>query len=158
MTDEQKPQPEPVWCVSANIVAERPCGPGGAEMRSGTKHFKAGAKVYCVAFHAGWTRVDVVGHHRGSYHLVRMAIRPEWLTDFKTELVYSPYVISQFLPSRPDVHDKLIDGPASKSQVEEFTAHMKVLESKRASMHTHQKEQDVVVSEGGGEEHGVDAV
>jgi len=150
MNDEQKPMPEPVWCVTANIVQERPYGPGGAETRRGTKHFTAGAKVYCVLFfwNGPLTSVDVVGHHRGSHRFVRMVVRHEWLTNLKVELVYSPYVIGQLPPSHAE----------TKAEAEETIAHLQSLGSKQASVNAHQEEQDVVVGEGGGEEHRVDAV
>ena len=150
MDDEQKPQIEPAWCVTANIVQERPYGPGGLETRRGTKHFTAGAKVYCVLFF--WdgplTSVDVVGHHRGSHRFVRMVVQHEWLTNLEVQLVYSPYVISQLSPSHAE----------TKADAEKAVAHLKILTSRHALMHAHQEEQDVVIGEGGGEEHGVDAV
>jgi hypothetical protein len=42
------PTPAPVWCVVANMVAERSYGLGGVERRRRTKHFAPGAKVYCL--------------------------------------------------------------------------------------------------------------
>ncbi len=149
MNDEQKPQPQPVWCIRANIVKERPYGPGGLETRHGTKHFAPGAKVYCVLifWDGPLTSVDVVGHHRGSHRYVRMMVQHEWLTDLKAELVYSPYIISQ-----------LSEAVADRPKIEEAIAHLKSLAPKPRSMHAHEEEEDVVVGEGGGEEHGVDAV
>nr|GFD56498.1 hypothetical protein [Tanacetum cinerariifolium] len=41
-------EPESYWTAVANIVRERPYGPGGAEIRLGTKHFAPGAKVYII--------------------------------------------------------------------------------------------------------------
>lgn len=113
---------EPVWCVSANIVQERPYGPGGAETRHGTKHFAPGAKVYCVAFFwsGPFTSVEVVGHHRGSHRFVRMIAEHGWLTNLKVELVYSPYVIGQL----PSSH------AGTKAEVEEGVAHLNRLASK----------------------------
>jgi hypothetical protein len=40
-----EPTVTPVWCPLANVVAERRSGPGGAEVRQGTRHFTPGAKV-----------------------------------------------------------------------------------------------------------------
>jgi hypothetical protein len=37
----------PVWCPVANVVRERTYGPGGKEIRRGSKHFAPGAKLYC---------------------------------------------------------------------------------------------------------------
>src|SRR5262245_40229937 len=36
----------PVWCITGNVVASRPYGPGGAETRHGTRLFKPNAKVH----------------------------------------------------------------------------------------------------------------
>ena len=124
MNNEQKPTPEPVWCVSANIVQERPYGPGGLETRHGTKHFAPGAKVYCVLFF--WsgplTSVEVVGRHRGSHRYVRMIVEHDWLTNLKLELVYSPYVINQLPPSHAE----------TKAEAEEAVEHLKSLVGKHA--------------------------
>jgi hypothetical protein len=43
-----------VWCIVANIVHERPYGPGGQEVRRGTKHFAPGAKVVILDFSGAW--------------------------------------------------------------------------------------------------------
>lgn len=124
LEDEQKS--EPVWCIRANIVRERPYGPGGAEIRHGTKHFAPGAKVYCAAFF--WdgplTSVDVVGHHRGSHRYVRMTIRHEWLTDLRVELVYSPSIIAHLPEPRMDLHDGFGGSPGAKAEVEEKLKHL----------------------------------
>jgi hypothetical protein len=93
----QSPRPEPIWCVVANVVAERRCGPGRTELRRGTKHFAAGAKVYCFPplWGDGYERIKVVGRHRGSHRYVTIVIRSEWLTGWKVQLVYSPHVIGE---------------------------------------------------------------
>ena len=119
MNDERKPIPEPVWCISANIVQERPYGPGGLETRRGTKHFAPGAKVYCVLFF--WsgllTSVDIVGRHRGLHRYVRMMVKHDWLTNLKVDLVYSPYVISQLTPSHAE----------TKAEAEKAVEHLRSL-------------------------------
>lgn len=85
-----------VWCVVANVMREHAFGPGGAERRRGTKHFQPGAKVYC--FPALWgddyEDVQVVGRHRATHRYVTMIVPSRWLTNWRVELVYSPYVIS----------------------------------------------------------------
>ena len=35
--------PGPSWCAVANVVEDRPFGPGGVETRHGTRHFAPGA-------------------------------------------------------------------------------------------------------------------
>ena len=90
---------EPVWCIAANIVRERPYGPGGKETRRGTKHFLPGAKVYIVDFFwgSGGESVTVVGHHRKSHRYITIVIRSQWLVNWRAELVYSPHVIKEVL-------------------------------------------------------------
>jgi hypothetical protein len=85
----------PAWCLAANIIAERPYGPGGHETRAGTKHFAPGAKVYVLAFFWGMAGEDVtvIGHHRRSHRLVTMTIRSRWLVNWRVELVYRPAII-----------------------------------------------------------------
>lgn len=85
----------PAWCLAANIIAERPYGPGGRETRAGTKHFAPGAKVYVLDFFwgMGGEDVTVIGHHRRSHQLVTMTIRSRWLVNWRVELVYRPAVI-----------------------------------------------------------------
>jgi hypothetical protein len=84
----------PVWCLVANVVESRNYGETG-EVRSGTKHFPPGAKVYCfpMLWGDGYERVKVVGRHRGSHRYVTMIVRSEHLTNWRAKLIYSPEVI-----------------------------------------------------------------
>lgn len=88
----------PVWCMVGNIVDQRPYGPGGREQRSGTKHFRSGAKVYCFPplWGDGYKKVKVIGHHRKSNQLVTMVILSKWIENRRAELVYSPAIIRRF--------------------------------------------------------------
>jgi hypothetical protein len=87
----------PIWAPAANIVEERPYGPGGAETREGTRHFRPGAKVYVSTLvgHFPHTSFQVIGRHRATHRYVTMVIRGSWLTRWRVELVYSPHVIEQ---------------------------------------------------------------
>jgi hypothetical protein len=87
------PSDGPIWCVAANVLINRPTGPGGAEIRHGTKHFAPGAKVYAINYH--WDRVEVVGRHRKSKRFCTMILDPKYLSNWRAELVYSPHVIDQ---------------------------------------------------------------
>lgn len=99
MTEPAKETPEPVWCIVANIVYERPYGPSGEETRSGTKHFAPGAKVYIVDFFwgMGGQDVTVVGRHRKSHRYITIVIRSQWLVNWRAELIYSPHVIREVI-------------------------------------------------------------
>lgn len=81
---------QPVWCAAAKVVEERRVGPGGGEVRRGTRHFAPGAKVYCAPLSYGPDHLIVVGHHRGSHRYATLVVRRRWLTDWRVELVYSP--------------------------------------------------------------------
>lgn len=90
----------PVWCPVANMTAQRPYGPGGAEIKHGSKHFTAGAKLY---YRSGFwgnaaEQVEVVGHHRASHHYVTMVVSSAWLENWRVELVYSPHIIREMWP------------------------------------------------------------
>ena len=87
----------PVWCLVANIVENRPYGPQGETTRRGTKHFAAGAKIYCfpVEWGDGYEQIRVIGRQRGSHRFVTMIIKSKWLTNWRAQLVYSPAVIKR---------------------------------------------------------------
>lgn len=86
-----------VWCAVANGIAERPYGPGGLLRRSGTKHFRPGAKVHVrgVYWGMGGESLEVVAHHRGSGRLVAMVIRSEWLTNWRVKRIFEPGVVAR---------------------------------------------------------------
>lgn len=99
LVNEESEKPvSPVWCMVGNIVDQRPYGPGGREHRSGTKHFRPGAKVYCFPplWGDGYDKIRVIGHHRKSNELVTMVIRSKWVENRRAELVYSPAIIRRF--------------------------------------------------------------
>ena len=123
-TDSERPaappNPEPIWCVVANVAAETRRGPGGWEIGRGTKHFPPGAKVYCSPslWGDGYERIKVVGRHRGSHRYVAMVVRAAWLTNWRAQLVYSPRVIRTLTPRWRD--RPLWDGSAeAKAWAEE---------------------------------------
>lgn len=95
MEDKETVALPPVWCIAANILRERPYGPGRQELRAGTKHFAPGAKVYLIEFFwgMGGESVTVVGRHRRSHRYLTLTIRSAWVVNWRVELVYSPFVI-----------------------------------------------------------------
>ena len=89
-------EPESYWTAVANIVRERPYGPGGAEMRSGTKHFAPGAKVYIIDLFAGTCeRIAVVGQHRKSKKLIAIVIDVKVVENLRAKVCYQPAVIEK---------------------------------------------------------------
>jgi hypothetical protein len=101
---------QPVWCVVANVVRERPFGPGGAETRHGTKHFRGGAKVHIVDAYWGMcTHVVVIGQRRSSMKWTRVAMSVAHLENFRAKLVYGPQVVDgaiMFNGGRQDCWDR----------------------------------------------------
>lgn len=105
---------EPVWCVVANVVAERAYGPGGAETRSGAKHFRSRAKLYIIGAHVGTCEsVIAIGHHRGSNQYCRMIVPIRHLESFRVKLAYSPEVIRL-------ANEYFVTGPTAWTEQEAF--------------------------------------
>ena len=89
-------EPESYWTAVANIVRERPYGPGGAETRRGTKHFASGAKVYIIDWFSGMCeRIAVVGLQRGSKRLIALVIDVKLIKNLRVKVCYAPAVIAK---------------------------------------------------------------
>ncbi|WP_460503185.1 hypothetical protein [Hymenobacter agri] len=94
--------PEAYWTAVGNIVRERPFGPGGAEIRNGTKHFAPGAKVYIIDWYAGMCeRIVVVGMHRKSKKFIRLVIDVKLVKNLRPKLCYTPAVIQKIKEHYP---------------------------------------------------------
>lgn len=85
-----------VWCPVANVIREpHPEGPAG-QMRFGLKNFAPGAKIYCFpkAWGDGGEKLRVLGRHRnGGSKLIDIVIATRWLTDWRVQKVFHPYVV-----------------------------------------------------------------
>ena len=88
---------QPVWCIVANVVDQRPYGPGGAEWRCGLRLFSAGAKVYVPDGYAGmgYQTVTVIGRTRHAPRYAIVDVATEHLTNWRLKLVYSPAVLDR---------------------------------------------------------------
>ena len=84
---------KPIWAVSARIIEERAYGPGGRETKRGTHKFRANQKVYVQ--HVFSFNVQVIGRYRGKHNYISSIVRTTHLSDFCTELVYSPTIIER---------------------------------------------------------------
>lgn len=102
----QEQQILPVWGIVANIIQQRPYGPEGKELRSGTKHFAPGAKVTLLNFYwgMGLEIPIVVARHRRSHRYITFILRTNWLLNWRAELIYSPFVIDQMLKNPWGTH------------------------------------------------------
>ena len=87
------------WCVVANVAQETAQGPGGLEIRAGTRHFAAGAKVWVLPpqWGDGGGKLLVVGRHRGSNRLIRLVVQRRHLTGFRVRMIYSPAALRSIL-------------------------------------------------------------
>jgi hypothetical protein len=89
-------EPESYWTAVANIVRERPYGPGGAEIRFGTKHFAPGAKVYIIGLFQGTCeRITVVGMHRKAKQLIAIVIDVKLVENLRVKVCYAPAVLAK---------------------------------------------------------------
>ncbi|MFN0165245.1 MAG: hypothetical protein ACKV22_02345 [Bryobacteraceae bacterium] len=90
-----KPAPaadDPIWCVAATVIEAQPLG--DSAVRTGAKHFRAGAKVYCfpALWGDGLENIQVIGHGRWKGRFVQVIVPSKRLTGFRVERVYSPWV------------------------------------------------------------------
>jgi uncharacterized protein (TIGR02996 family) len=114
----------PIWCVAANVLMERPSGPGGVETRRGTKHFASGAKVYVFYFYwgMGGERVTAIGRHRKSKKYISLTTNASYLANWRVELVYSPTVIRRITENGGEFGHFPRGGEESKRRAEEIAA------------------------------------
>jgi tetratricopeptide (TPR) repeat protein len=91
--------PTPMWCAVANVVNQAPRGPGGELIREGTKHFKAGAKVYCFTAYLGdgGDTARVIGRARKSHRWITIAMPTKLLRNARAKLCYEPAVLKRIV-------------------------------------------------------------
>lgn len=90
------------WCLVGNIVGLRACGPGGAELKHGSKHFSGGTKVWCLPPQWDWSHENIVaiGRHRGSHRLMKLVMRRQSIEQWRARVVYHPGVLRRLNESR----------------------------------------------------------
>jgi hypothetical protein len=87
------------WCLVANVVPFREWRPE-KQVRSGTRHFSGGAKVYCdrttggLGFDAEFGTISVLGRHRGSggRNWIQLYMKVRFLHNFRVSCEYSPSI------------------------------------------------------------------
>jgi len=79
-----------LWCIVGNIVGEHFYGEH-KEIKSGTKHFRPGAKVYCIPEFGGIAHesIPVIGKPRGSRAMINIVIPTKRIKNFRLQKVYS---------------------------------------------------------------------
>jgi hypothetical protein len=89
-----------VWCLVGNVVEAHPLGEKRLPV-SGSKHFRAGAKVFCLkALHVGgrgdgYERVVAIGRARGSGRWVTVVMRAGQIRNWRVKRVYEPRVMER---------------------------------------------------------------
>ncbi|TGE04880.1 hypothetical protein [Hymenobacter fodinae] len=97
MDANKDPTAESYWTAVGNIIRERPYGPGGAEIRYGTKHFAPGTKVYIIDWYPGMCQsIVVVGLHRKSKRLITISIDVRLVENLRPKVCYNPTAIAKF--------------------------------------------------------------
>jgi tRNA-binding protein len=87
------PDSAAVWAAVGNVKDPCMIGPDGGQPQRGTKHFRAGAKVFVIdAYWGNPGTVTVIGHHRKSGRLLCIALPAKHIENPRTKLVYSPTV------------------------------------------------------------------
>ena len=81
-------------CFVGNIIGDHYWGKEKI-IRSGTKQFSAGTKVYCSFIYGGMGNesVMVLGKARKSFRLVEVTIRTIYLKNLRVQKVYTPRII-----------------------------------------------------------------
>lgn len=97
-----EPGVQPQWAIVANVVDERPFGPGGEETKRGLKIFRPNAKVYVIDGFGGmgWETVTVVGQPRKSPRWVTAHVQARNLHNFRVKLVYTPAALRRITQLR----------------------------------------------------------
>ena len=90
------PPPPPVVRGFFRPPRGAPHAAGGAAGR-GPRHFRAGAKLWCLRgwWGDGYERVRVIGHHRGVAHRpIEIVIDRQILTNFRAKAAYDPRLVA----------------------------------------------------------------
>ncbi|HEY1552738.1 MAG TPA: hypothetical protein VGG28_33140 [Kofleriaceae bacterium] len=79
------------WAVVANVRAEA----FGRTRSPGTRHFSAGALLWCLDIDggSGGERLRVIGHHRVSKRRIAIVIARRYLVNFRVKLAYAAPVV-----------------------------------------------------------------
>lgn len=82
------------WCVIANVKKEIPYGPGGHEIKSGLKKFKAGAKLHIVGAYFGPAdSLVAIGQHRKTNKYIRCVIKANAIEKLRVKKIYSKRIL-----------------------------------------------------------------
>ena len=82
------------WCLVGNIVKEHPFGEERV-MRTGTKHFRPGAKVYCAPINwgDGYESIVVIGAPRHGREYIEVVMDRKLIENFRIQKCFKPAVL-----------------------------------------------------------------
>lgn len=91
-----------LWCIVGNIVDDHFYGEQ-KEVKSGTKHFRPGAKVYCIPEFGGMAHetIRVIGKPRGSIRMINVIIPTKRIKNFRLQKVYSDSLFEKISEQTP---------------------------------------------------------
>ncbi len=91
-----------LWCIVGNIVDDHFYGEQ-KEIKSGTKHFRPGAKVYCIPEFGGMAHetIRVIGKPRGSIRMINVIIPTKRIKNFRLQKVYSDSLFEKISEQTP---------------------------------------------------------
>ncbi len=91
------------WCVVANIKKEIPFGPGGSEIKSGLKKFKAGSKVSVVGSYPGMCEsLVVIGQERNSGKYINFVVRADKIDNLRVKRIFRPKTLEFLKTFQPE--------------------------------------------------------
>jgi hypothetical protein len=85
----QAPAEPSEWCLVGNVVEDHAFGES-KELRRGSKHFRPGAKVYCLPpqWGDGYEKVVVVGIARRPRRWITVVMPGALITNWRAKVVY----------------------------------------------------------------------
>ena len=88
------------WSLVGNIVNEHRFGEE-KDIKSGTKHFSAGTKVYLApsSWGDGYERIHVIGLGRGKRRFIEIVMQRKYIENFRIQKVYKPAIVRRMLDS-----------------------------------------------------------
>ena len=82
------------WCLVGNIVKEHPYGEEHI-MRTGTRHFRPGTKVYCAPMNWGdYDKLVVIGHPRHGKMYIEVIMERKKIENFRLQKCFRPAVLN----------------------------------------------------------------
>ena len=84
------------WCLVGNIVKSHKYGEEH-EIRTGTKQFMPGAKIYLapIQWGDGYEKVVVIGKPRHRHGLIEIVMHRKYITGYRLQKVFRPAVLDR---------------------------------------------------------------